>query len=268
MDEDIKRRIVGAVVLFGGAFFVSLLLPRPGADAPLDAGMKREIIDLNAPAQAEVPGPLETAAVAAAAPQPSAEQTTSPDPAADAAIDPAAMTSFDEETAASDVTVAAPEDESAPASKLPTQPVAAAEVPAQPVPKPSVVAQAAPSTKLESKPAPKALAQAPAKAPPAPVVAAKPAPTAAPAATTKPAPLPVTPAPAPRQRWFVQVGSFSDAEKARVEMQRLRPAPSIISPAETSNGVFYRVRLGPYASKEKAISDRDRYAQKGQVLAD
>jgi rare lipoprotein A len=54
-------------------------------------------------------------------------------------------------------------------------------------------------------------------------------------------------------QYFVQVGTFSDAtnaEKARASLEDTGPVQ--ILPLEGSQGMVYRVRMGPMASAEQA----------------
>lgn len=112
---------------------------------------------------------------------------------------------------------------------------------------------------------------------PAPTAAPQPEPTAAP----PPIPestrfkldsrlsLPNAPpaAPAIKTRvWFVQIGSFSDINNARQAQAKLRAEGALIIPSDTAAGVSYRVRLGPYASKDIATAKRDRLAPQARVV--
>jgi DedD protein len=56
----------------------------------------------------------------------------------------------------------------------------------------------------------------------------------------------------------VQVGGFAEIANAHQAQDRLKAAgqASIIAPAETARGTLYRVRAGPYASREAAAAAR------------
>lgn len=250
MDETLKRRLVGAAVLLGAAFLLSLLLPSPDIEQQgEEEGFQRVVIDLNQP---EIPS-LEAAPSAPLPSElpPKTEETAAVEDPLAADIPGAPQI----ETPAGDE--AGPQTEAA--SAIPPAPeVVAAPVVSVPEPAPAIKPQAPakPSTQLgETEPGLKMaeqIAAAPQAAPLSTPVKPSPAPAAKPATTT---PL-----------WFVQVGSFSDIEKARAEQERLRPAITVISPVETQAGIFYRVRLGPYASKERATTERDRIAPAGRVV--
>lgn len=106
--------------------------------------------------------------------------------------------------------------------------------------------------------APDATAPAPA---PAPAVA-QPAPTTArdPAAILSGAPVPTAPLPAPAKPaaqafdYFVQAGAFTrneDAEQQRAKLAMMG-ATAKISEREQAGRTVYRVRVGPYPSREEA----------------
>lgn len=148
----------------------------------------------------------------------------------------------------------APADEQAPTPLPDTGP------PPAPAPEPSVIAPAAP-------PAAEPPAGQGASVPPQP--AAPPVEAAAPPAAPEPAP---PPQPAPAQTpepaaaplpqpgdWLVQVGSFASKENALDMVGDLAAKyPVYYSQAEVGGTVYYRVRIGPYASEAEAITAADR----------
>ena len=94
-------------------------------------------------------------------------------------------------------------------------------------------------------PAPKPPKPKPALAPaPSPTPKPRPAPTPAPVAAPKPAPKPA-PAIAPRGRYYIQVGAFSNQANAKA-------AAAKTSGTSLQAGTLWRVRMGPYASEADA----------------
>ena len=134
---------------------------------------------------------------------------------------------------------------------------------------------AAPPPKVEPKAeAPKAAEPAPAepaktevaKAEPSKVESTAPAPAPAPAIVTespKAAP-PVSLAPAPREPasgdFSVQLAAFSDDKGANALANKLKKAgyPAYTEPLSTSRGTLWRVRVGPYSSRESAVASREK----------
>ena len=92
------------------------------------------------------------------------------------------------------------------------------------------------------------VAERPAERPPAP---AAPPPAVASAPTSKP-----PPAPAPRSGFSVQVGAFSEASGAQQLVDRLRSLEFAAYVAEVDlegrAGARYRVRVGPFSTREAA----------------
>ncbi|MGH8539570.1 MAG: SPOR domain-containing protein [Stenotrophobium sp.] len=74
----------------------------------------------------------------------------------------------------------------------------------------------------------------------------------------KPAPIAVQKTPASpaanKGGWYVQAGAFTDADHAHETVSKLESGgfKAIISPVEAPGGVLYRVRIGPYGSREQA----------------
>lgn len=124
---------------------------------------------------------------------------------------------------------------------------------------------------------PETPANAAAPSPPsvAPQSAAAPLPTAAPpqttAATPKAAPQvanapPVAAAPAAHDGFAVQLAAFADDKGANALAGRLKKAgyTAYTEPLKTSKGTLWRVRVGPYSSREAAIAARDKLKADGQ----
>lgn len=269
MDEKLKRRLAGAGVLLAMAFVLVSLLPTPGK---VDAPPPDEVVTI----------PLYE------------ERTETPLPPSSAALPPslAAPTVADGDgTATQDVEGTGDDDGSGTAlvDEVPSD-IAAAAVDVKPLPKPKPKPEikTVPAPKppqAQSKPAvearPKPVAPVtPALPPKTPVVQAPPA-----APVEKPAPrIEAPPAVAPRptaatlatkpvapraEAWFVQIGSFADIANARQVQDRLKAAgqASILSPIDTAQGTLYRVRIGPFASREAAAPTLARATSAGFAAA-
>lgn len=118
---------------------------------------------------------------------------------------------------------------------------------------------------------------APAKAPappaPAPVEKASPPPAApaagAPAPSAPPAPAAAAPAPAKAEGgaagYSVQLAAFSDDKGANAFANRLKKSgyTAYTEPLETSRGTLWRVRVGPFPSREAAAAVRDKLKAEG-----
>ena len=147
---------------------------------------------------------------------------------------------------------------------------------------PKADATPSPASSPESAPAPKkSISQAeqkmlgtPAKpavtaSPPAvaPVPAAAPAPVAAPASVASAA----TPAPAAAanaagaESFSVQLAAFADDKGANALANKLKRAtyPAYTEPLTTSKGTLWRVRVGPYPSRDAAVEIRDKLKSEG-----
>lgn len=227
-NEIAKRRAIGALALVGLAFVVVSLLPGVN-DVPDEPGVKVVVIDLDddgkplPPGNAAILNAPPASVAAAAAPvvedvEDAGSTDSLPDPAAE------------------------PMPEPPPAASTPV-----------PAPKPAATPESKPAT---APPAPPKPAAAPAKPPPvaAPAPATKPAAPAAKPST--PAAIPPPVAASTSGRWFVQVGGFADVNNAHALQARLKSAgqASIIAPTESAQGTLYRVRAGPYATREAALS--------------
>lgn len=133
-------------------------------------------------------------------------------------------------------------------------------------------AAAAPAPQAAAKPAPavakpatvaKAPAPAPAAVTPSIAPAPKPAVASAPAAAS---PARTTAAPAGKGGWYVQVGSFSAADKAQLIANLIANAgfSAEMAPIKTASGnTLYRVRSGPYGSSAKADEALGKLHQQG-----
>jgi DedD protein len=91
-------------------------------------------------------------------------------------------------------------------------------------------------------------------------------------ATAAPSTLPSHPAaseakaPTPHDGFAVQLAAFADDKGANALAGRLKRAgyAAYTEPLKTSKGTLWRVRVGPYASREAAIAARDRLKIEGQ----
>jgi DedD protein len=96
--------------------------------------------------------------------------------------------------------------------------------------------------------------------PPAPA----PAPAPAPVTESPKAAPPVSLAPAPREPasgdFSVQLAAFSDDKGANALANKLKKAgyPAYTEPLSTSRGTLWRVRVGPYSSRESAVASREK----------
>ena len=119
----------------------------------------------------------------------------------------------------------------------------AASAPALPVPPPVV----APSVVPEAKPVP--------------VKAESPKPAA-----SKPAPKPAAePEPATTGRFVVQVGAYNDVERLKAARQKLDKLgfKTYTQDVDTASGKRTRVRVGPFASRQEAVSVADKVKAAG-----
>jgi DedD protein len=282
MNPILLRRLLGAGVLLLLLFVLSLLLPAPSDPKPAEPGMRRIEVAVDDPKPIELPKPSAPAAGVSSesqprqSPRPSQSDETAPDPrfarsesatvggvrlSADAAVSPDVASSSPQED---DDAAAAPSADTAP-----VEPEQKPEPKPRPEPKPQPPSAVATKPKLQT-PLPKAagkpVEQKPAApTPQAPAVAAAEKPQAA--AASKPAP-----AAAP-QRWAVQAGSYADIGNARQVEAQLKSMglSSSISLTEAGGSARYRVRSGPYATREAAEAARLRMQQNritASVVAD
>lgn len=80
MDETLKRRLIGALVLLGGAVLLSLLLPRPSDTPSAEVAGKQVVIDLTRPQGEPAPEPADETAVETPEAGPPAEEVPPPPP--------------------------------------------------------------------------------------------------------------------------------------------------------------------------------------------
>lgn len=280
------RRLIGAGVLMALAFFVSLWLPDPGQSiAPANAGdvaaSSRDTVGAGEEKPLELAGdPM--------GPSPQPQRVTEHKSVRDnEAVSAPSLDSpelyMDENDGdapppeMSDSGSTAPEPESA------SPPPAAAPKPT-PIPPPAKASSGSADATAGGKPA--ASTTAPKALPPPPPATKSSEPTAIAAApATKPpgkpssaavtqsaSPAPSTAAaksaPTASGKWFVQAGSYSDLGNAQSVEQRIKSLglPVFIGVVESSKGTFYRVRSGPFASREQADSARTK-VQGSQIVA-
>lgn len=296
MNAVLLRRLLGAGVILLMLFIASLLLPAPSDPKPAEPGMRRIEVAVDDMRPITMPKADATAAPEEpqAAPVPTPSQQPGPStPASRKAIAESAEAAAKQFSGVGRETTASPEVESeavqedddiaaAPSAETSEEPPPKTPTPApskataeikppisQRTP-PTATAGATkprPATSTESKPAP---TQAPAAtrpttpapavttaqtAPPKPVIAA---PAAAPATTP-----PATSGSAKGPRWAVQAGSYADIGNARQVEAQLKSLgiSSSISLTEAGGSARYRVRSGPYPTREAADAARARMQQ-------
>lgn len=299
MNAVLLRRLLGAGVMLLMLFIASLLLPAPSDPKPAEPGMRRIEIAVDDTRPIATPKPASPTASdnteAQAEPVPASSQPPGPStPAQRKAIAESAeaaaarFSGLSRETATSpdvdslpvqedDDIAAAPNAETAtseepvPSKPEPSRPAPAPPKPAaqirQPIsqhtpPPASAGGKPKPPTPTESKPAAK-------PAPSKPVVSTHPAPsvptTALPKSAVTPPPVaaPSTNAAAKAPRWAVQAGSYADIGNARQVEAQLKSLgfSSSISLAESGGSARYRVRSGPFATREAADAARARMQQ-------
>lgn len=246
-----RRRLIGAIVLaLAAAVIVPMLLesdPKPlGEDVsvkipPEDGGkFVNQLSD-------------KSATPAAIAPAPKSEPAKVPakEPGKDLAREPV------KEPAKADAAPAA----APPATAAPSDsPTATTNVPA---PTKSISQAEQKVLGTPAKPAVSATASVPA---PAPVTA----PTAPPAAGSAASPAPAIAAKdagkaATGESFSVQLAAFADDKGANSLANKLKRAtyPAYTEPLTTSKGTLWRVRVGPYPSRETAVEIRDKLKSEG-----
>ena len=250
-----RRRLIGAIVLaLAAAVIVPMLLegdPKPlGEDVsvkipPEDGGkFVNRLSDKPAKAGA-------TSAPAAKS-----------EPGRDSAKDPAKEAPSAAKESAREANKEAPKEDAVPASAA--TPESASAVTNVPAPKKSI-AQA--EQKMLGAPAKPAASTPPAAV--APVPAPSPGPVASPAAVA------ATPAPAAATKdaakaaggesFSVQLAAFADDKGANALANKLKRAtyPAYTEPLTTSKGTLWRVRVGPYPSRDAAVEIRDKLKSEG-----
>ena len=245
-----RRRLVGAIVLaLGAAVFVPMLLesdPKPlGEDVavkipPVDEGKFVNRLTEKGKSDPAKPSPVRSDAAKADGAKGDAHPTDS------AKADPQKG-----ETAKADAPKDEPRTEAAKADAPKEAPSAEAPKESAPLPAKRTIAEA------EQK-----MLGAPAKAAPAPATAAKSLP--APAASTPPAPPPSAQGDAVAG-FSVQLAAFSDDKGANALANKLKKAgyAAYTEPLETSKGTLWRVRVGPYPSRDAAVAGRDKLKGEG-----
>lgn len=250
MDNQVKQRVIGAVVLVALAvIFVPMLLEKPDSDlGPVGSNLPEQpdqtvqdrIEPLTLP---EPPAEEEPAQVVLDQAPDAATATQAPDAAAIPPPPGAAQAPAEESTAPVEPALPAP---------VTTAPIAPA--PATTAPP----AATAPAT------------QPPTAAPAAPVQQAAPV-VAAPAPATTPA-KPVTGAQTdtaakPLSGWVVQLASLASKNNALALRERLRGLgyTAFVEETTTAQGVLYRVRVGPELERANAETLRNRLEQQVQI---
>ena len=243
MDEAMKRRLVGVLVIVAVVFIISLLLPHPGTIRT--ENNQRVTLDLTGkePETVHVAAtPVPPVIAAAPATKETTPVNTPPNDSAPPQIEEPPI-----------VTNNLPAESMTDDNPLPPKPkpetVVAATTPGKPAP-------AKPETKPAATPAAKPAEKVPAK------IAAKPA---------APVAKPVAPAPKPaatttaKARWFVQVGAFSDVANAHQTLDKLnaKGLKGLISPLDSDKGTRYRARIGPFATRDLAKQAQDKAAKLG-----
>jgi DedD protein len=237
-----RRRLIGAIVLaLGAAVIVPMLLesdPKPLGDdvsvkiPPVDEG--KFVNRLNEP-QSKIDANRSDASASSAK---DARRESSP-PSESAPLKSIA----DAEKAVIAPPARAPKyDTSVPSEKI----ASAAPSTPPPVPSAPVSTEAAtPSPQPESKP---------------PAV-----PTEAKGVVAAPSPSPAA-VQSLREGFAVQLAAYSDDKGANALASRLKRSgyPAYTEPLKTSRGTLWRVRVGPYASRDAATGVRDRLKAEGQ----
>ena len=242
-----RRRLVGAVVLaLGVAVIVPMLLETEQKPLSEDVAVKIPPIDdgkfenrLGEHRANDAP------AAAAVAPADGAKGGAATD---DPASAPARISKYDTRIPETPANAAAP----SPSAEAPQS--AAAPPPLAPPPTTVASPKAAPQTTAAS---PKAAPQV-ANAPQAAAATAK-----APEPRAADAPAHV---PAAHDGFAVQLAAFADDKGANALAGRLKKAgyTAYTEPLKTSKGTLWRVRVGPYSSREAAVAARDKLKAEGQ----
>jgi DedD protein len=91
--------------------------------------------------------------------------------------------------------------------------------------------------------------------------------SAAPAKAEVPSKTTETAAPAPRGGFAVQLAAFSDDKGANALSNKLKRAgfPAFTEAISTSRGTLWRVRVGPYPTREAAAQSRDKLKAEGHA---
>lgn len=241
MDESLKRRLVGVIVL---VCLVVIFVPMLLEDEPVQGP---EIQGSNIPPRPQVTEEFHSGQIRPAQevpfslpPGPAPQEPESPQ------VEPVSPAALQIEPRP----LPLPVPEAEPVSTQEFEPVP--EPAAEPVPEP------VPEIKSEPKPVPAPTPE------PKPAPAPKPAPTPKPAPKPNPEPQPAPePKPLPRtpaaqepslSSWVVQVASLSSTERADQLVAELRKAkyPAFREPVQLNGRTLYRVRIGPEADRRLA----------------
>ena len=269
MNDTLKRRLVGLLVLLVLVFILSWLLPQNWPESG-EKGVPSTTLPLTAN------GVDGSASGSSTEPSASADTSTTSSAAAPsvASAAPAHAGALPESVDSVDSS-APPLSE---ASVAPPAPKPAAVAPPKPA-APAPTATAKPEVKAASKPPEPKLAQslqnvpkpaAPTPAPPKPVAPPVPAAPRLAAAVPPPPPPIVSADPAQAKLWFVQIGSFADQGNAQTTLNLLQnigyrgEAKQITSAAGSA---LYRVRLGPFPSEAVAQQAFDKVSHQGYPQA-
>jgi DedD protein len=238
LKKKARRRLVGAIVLaLAAAVFVPMLLETDERPLGDDVSVRIPAVDqgkfvnrLNTPppgAKAAATTPPAPAKVPAKSKE--ADNGTSGDTPPPAALaDKAAGTSVPETPASDAGKDAAPPVSASPAAA----PVATAETPVKaPAPPPADAGKLAAAKPVAERP-PKAAASAPVKT----------------------------------HGFDVQLAAFSDDKGANALVNRLKKSgyDAFTEPVSTPKGTLWRVRVGPFASRDDANATRDKLKREGQ----
>jgi DedD protein len=237
-----RRRLIGAIVLaLGAAVIVPMLLesdPKPlgeGVSVRIPAEDNAKFVNRLSDKGTKSPATDATAkseSVKAPAKAESAAPTASPAPS---------------EPTSSTTNVPAPKKSIAQAEQkvlgAPTKPAATVVPTSTPTPAPAPTPATAAIAVPAAMPAPSGNAVAPAKAEP-----------------TKDATKV-----APKDGFSVQLAAFADDKGANALANKLKRAayPAYTEPLNTSKGTLWRVRVGPYPSREAAVDVRDKLKGEG-----
>src|SRR5947208_8202426 len=259
-----RRRLVGAIVLaLGAAVIVPMLLesdPKPLGD---DVAVKIPPVDdskfvnrLNEPPPKSEPikGDANSASVkdsrkdAASQAEPPARRSVAD--AEKAVIAPPAKTSKYDTAVAPEKIAAAPVTPAAPAAPVAAEPTPSPQAPTE--------LKTAPAAPTEAKATPAAPTEA--KATPA----APPSPGRSKVAIASPSVS--TPQQLLREGYAVQLAAYSDDKGANALATRLKRSgyPAYTEPLKTSRGTLWRVRVGPYSSRDAAAGVCDKLKAEGQ----
>lgn len=254
MDNQVKQRVIGAVVLVALAvIFVPMLLEKPDSDlGPVGSNLPEQ------PDQSV---------------QDRIEPLTLPEPPAD---EEPAQVVIDQAPPAAQGDITPPADAVAPNASAPIQPAPGQTPPPTPTPAPAPTptpgAEAPADTAPPAATVPPAANTSPTPTPvPAPTPpAAAPQPAQPPvAATTKPKPSVQEPvAPKPLSGWVVQLASLASKNNALALRERLRGLgyTAFVEELKTSQGgLLYRVRVGPELERANADNLRSRLEQQVQL---